>query len=672
MVIGFKQVSAAGLLIADGRFGGKLKIKEHSVKVTINNGIAITEVTQIFQNMERRQLEALYTFPIPKGASVSDFSMWIRGKEMIGEVVEKKRARQIYESYKKRNIDPGLLEQVDFKRFEMRIFPIAAGASQKVKITYSQELDVDNDWITYLYPLATTTVKNLDSKTTDKFSITLDINSAIPITSLKSPSHQNDFVINKINDDYYQASLEIKEGDLNKDVVLSAQLKRPLTGIDVVTSKTKGEDGFFYLTLTAGKELEKLDVGMDYLFVLDISGSMRMDGKITQSKNTVGAFLEELGDKDRFDLITFNTMPKPVFKKLEFASPENIDKAKKRLNRIETKGGTSVLAALRLAYRYAEEGRSLNIILMSDGMDGQTYPRSLVDLINQNSASGRSKVFCVGVGNEINKPLLKRVAQDSGGFAAFISNGDNFQRQAKSFKRKLLHPVASNLSIELKNIGAYDITPSTLPNLYHGFPVRIYGRYKKSAESTITINANIQGKALNKSVNIIMPNEDHDNPEIERMWAFKKIQELQKGFDESNNQHPNIEKIIRLGEGYSIVSKYTSFLVLENDNEYKRWKISRRNALRQKRDRRAMEKLKVELEKLREKATTNIIPNSNQKELIPSKPTQKTVKAPKARSRKHRSRNFSFGGSGPVNPFLMIAILFGFFFRKYNLKINRK
>ncbi|MBT7300461.1 MAG: hypothetical protein HN849_13150, partial [Victivallales bacterium] len=57
---------AAGLLIADGGFGGVLKIESHEVQVTINNGIAVTEVTQVFRNTEDRQVEALYTFPVPK------------------------------------------------------------------------------------------------------------------------------------------------------------------------------------------------------------------------------------------------------------------------------------------------------------------------------------------------------------------------------------------------------------------------------------------------------------------------------------------------------------------------------------------------------------------------------------------------------------------------------
>src|SRR4051812_11606407 len=180
---------AAGLLIADGGAGGVLEIQEHDVKVSINNGIAVTNVTQVFRNTEQRQVEALYTFPVPKGASVANFSMWIQGKEMVGEVLEKKRAREIYNSYKQQNRDPGLLEQTDFRTFEMRIFPIAAGAEQKVEISYYQELDFDHDWATYVYPLATSTQGKADTRTQGRFAINVDVQSAIPVTALESPSH---------------------------------------------------------------------------------------------------------------------------------------------------------------------------------------------------------------------------------------------------------------------------------------------------------------------------------------------------------------------------------------------------------------------------------------------------------------------------------------------------
>jgi len=271
----------AGLLIADGGLGGVLEIKEQDVKVTINNGVAVTEVEQVFLNKENRVVEALYTFPVPRGASVANFSMWINGKEMIAEVVEKERARQIYDSYKQQRRDPGLLEQVDYKRFEMRIFPIAAGAEQRVKIAYYQELDFDHDQATYVYPLATATRRDIQQRTSGKFALTLDVKSEVPLAQMESPSHADQFVIVKHASHYYQASLETSAGDLSRDVVIAFQTERPRTGLDLVASKQPGEDGYFLLTLTAGKELEEFNRGMDYVFILDISGSMANDGKLT-------------------------------------------------------------------------------------------------------------------------------------------------------------------------------------------------------------------------------------------------------------------------------------------------------------------------------------------------------------------------------------------------------
>src|SRR4051812_40096101 len=304
---------AAGLLIADGGLGGTLGIKQHDVSVVINNGVAVTTVTQVFQNMEDRQVEALYTFPVPRGASVSNFSMWINGKEMVGEVLEKQRAREIYESYKQKRRDPGLLEQVDYRTFEMRVFPIAPRGEQKVKVVYYQELNVDHDVATYVYPLATQTRPGANTHTTATFAINADIRSEIPITSIQSPSHKDAFAIAKHGENYVQASLEAKQGDLSRDVVLYYQIARPRTGIDVIASKHGGEDGYFAMTLTAGEELPQKDGVMDYVFVLDISGSMNDDGKLDTSRQSLGAFINALGEQDRFELLAFNVQPTPAF-----------------------------------------------------------------------------------------------------------------------------------------------------------------------------------------------------------------------------------------------------------------------------------------------------------------------------------------------------------------------
>jgi Ca-activated chloride channel family protein len=662
-ITGLNSLSAAGLLIADGGFGGELEIQSQDIDVVINNGIAVTTVTQEFKNLENRQVEALYTFPVPKEASVSNFSMWINGKEMIGEVVEKQRARQIYNSYKRKKRDPGLLEQKNYKTFEMRIFPIAANAIQKVQITYYQELEVNNDWCTYTYPLKTQTQHTSPQKTSSRFSFNLQVKSEIPITNMESPSHLNDFVIVSHNKNYYQASLEEKHGNLNKDIVVAYILQRPITGVDFIFSKNNNEDGFFLMTITAGPELKKLNTGMDFLFVLDISGSMANDGKMTLSRNSIEEFVKNLAPEDKFDMLVFNISTKSLFNKMEKLNKQNIKKSIEFLNNQSARGGTNLIPAISQAYQYSNPDRQLNIIVLSDGMTEQGSTQDLIKIIN--SRPSNTKVFCIGVGNEVNKPLLQEISKESGGISSFISKGDNFKRRATLFRKTLSFPAISNIDIDFNN-KVYDVEPVKFPNLYYGNPVRIYGRYKGANKTKIKMSGEIAGRLFSKTITVKFPEHDDFNPEIERMWAFKRIQRLLNAGKREGDKNKYSSEIVRLGEAYSIVSEYTSFLVLENDNEYKRWKIKRRNALRITKDRNSQAKLRDELNKLKNK---QVIPVNNAnndrikilKQTRISQRNQKIQSTPNRSTRNNSSHDFSLpnfgGGGGAIDPFTAFCIL---------------
>jgi Ca-activated chloride channel family protein len=670
---------AAGLLVADGGLGGTLEIKEHNVDVAINNGIAVTKVTEVFQNTEQRQVEALYTFPVPRGASVANFSMWINGKEMLGEVLEKKRAREIYESYKQVRRDPGLLEQVDYKTFEMRIFPIAPRAEQKVQITYYQELEVEHDWATYVYPLATSTRRELNSKIAGKFAFTVNAKSLIPIAEVESPSHASEIVVAKHNQDYYQASLEQTGGNLARDIVLAFHLSRPQSGFDLLTSKPKGEDGYFCLTLTPGDDLEKNEAGMDYIFLLDISGSMADDGKLLLSKDSVDAFVKELSPEDHFEVLTFNVQPNLAFHELRPATEENKVAAIDYLRGQTARGGTILSPALTTAFKYSTPDRPLNIVILSDGLTEQQDRTALIQL--SQSRPGNTRVFSIGVGNDVNRQMLEQVAEETGGLSAFLSRGDNFERQAKAFRRKLVRPAATGLEINIAGVQTYDIEPQKLPNLYYGSPVRVYGRYKGSGKADVQLRASVNGRELKQSVPLDFTNAEDSNPEIGRMWAWHRIDGLLKSADAKGNRAGVQDEVVRLGEGYSIATEYTSFLVLENDAEYQRWKIARQNLRRMDTDRAAQLAVQKTFEKIRNKALADIGPeavgapaaNSTargasrpQATTQPAQPLANPTPAPRpAQNNNGASHSLNFGGGGgPVGPLFVLVTLFWRKFRK--------
>ncbi len=142
------------MLIPTDTSMGPLGIKYQRVSAEIIDGAAVTKVEQVFVNSSSRQLEAHYVFPLPKGAALQEFYLWINGKRTKGEMLEKQKATDIYhEGIVRRLQDPGLLEYVDTDAFRARVFPVPANGEQKIELTFSQVLDFNAGLYEYHYPL---------------------------------------------------------------------------------------------------------------------------------------------------------------------------------------------------------------------------------------------------------------------------------------------------------------------------------------------------------------------------------------------------------------------------------------------------------------------------------------------------------------------------------------
>jgi Ca-activated chloride channel family protein len=214
-----------------------------------------------------------------------------------------------------------------------------------------------------------------------------------------------------------------------------------------------------------------------------------------------------------------------------------------------------------------------------------------------------------------------------------------------------------------------------MPNLFHGSPVRVYGRYRGSGPATLALRGNLNGVEWKQSAEIDLPKQDATNTEIERMWAWRRIDALLKNSERVGQREPVVPEVVRLGEEFSIVTEYTSFLVLENDAELARWKIERRNAARIARDRDAQSMRETTLAALRQKAVADLGPQAPASEtkprqaaapvlaaqpapaVLPPTSSAPIAQAPSVSSNS-QSRNFSFGGggggSGPVGPLFVI------------------
>src|SRR5262249_31144734 len=129
--------SAKGLLIPADKNLPPLAMVNYKVTIAIDDQVATTKVEQTFRNHTERQLEATYIFPVPKGASVNKFVMWVDGKEVAGELLEGGEARQGYTDIVFRTPDPRPLGKNGNNPFPPRGFPIPPQGAQQGNRTYN-------------------------------------------------------------------------------------------------------------------------------------------------------------------------------------------------------------------------------------------------------------------------------------------------------------------------------------------------------------------------------------------------------------------------------------------------------------------------------------------------------------------------------------------------------
>src|SRR5262245_10979487 len=167
-----QSVQAAGLLIPKEKKLPPLAMLNHHATISIDDQVATTKIEQTFRNHMNNELEATYIFPIPKGASVKEFSMAVNGREETGEMVEADKARKLYTDIVQQTKDPGLLEYMGHNLLRLKIYPIKPKSDQKVTITYRSLAQADHGLIEYVYPLKT---DGRAVSTLEKFSINVDL-----------------------------------------------------------------------------------------------------------------------------------------------------------------------------------------------------------------------------------------------------------------------------------------------------------------------------------------------------------------------------------------------------------------------------------------------------------------------------------------------------------------
>ena len=492
------------------------------INVSVMGNVATTTYDMLFYNPTASILEGELSFPLGEGYDVSRFALDVNGKLSEAVVVEKELGRVAFEQVVRRGVDPALLEKGTGNTYKARIYPIPSKGYKRVVLAYEQELSLHNGAHYYNLPLHF-------SNKLDDFKLEL-----IVFDQKDSPIIEKGGI----------SGLQFSNWNKNyttKVVKKNYIAKRPISikiPVSVETEKVLTFENYFYMYKTITPENRLRIKPKNIAIYWDTSLSMK-DRDIEKEYELLERYFAYLNTV-RVSFVSFSNtiVTKDVFniKKGDWKELKN------RIQKLNYDGGTSYKTLFK-------ENASFDAsLLFTDGIASL----SKVDLFSKNP------VFIINSLIKGNHGELNKIANATNGRYVNLLRDDVNQGflKIKQEPFKYLGYSASSKKMEV-----YPNVPTPISDDFS-----LAGRNFKSGESLVLKFG--YGTEITQQLKILLPVSKTKNKNVKRIWAQKKLADLTS--DHKNNK----SEIIQLGKGYSLVSDYTSLIVLEDVRDYLKYQIT--------------------------------------------------------------------------------------------------
>jgi Mg-chelatase subunit ChlD len=580
--------------------GGKkdlpFNILKQEVTVKIRDQIALTRVEQVFENPTKSTVEGTYKFPIPHGARMNRFDMEIKGKMMQGEIVEREKGRAIMAKVIRQFVDmmrdPALVEWESGSTFKTRIFPITPKQKKRIVLSYVQTLDGEGGKYRYVLPVAT---PGATAPVIPEMTIQAEVagTSGSPVVntplypsavkaeggkveisfSAKEFSPVVDFVIDVENEKKAEADLvtfgKQQEEEDKKAAKIDDEAK---TLADKIKEAMAAEGRQDYFLLSLRPEFEALagkPQDLQHWIVLVDTSQSRTLLDAQMQKNLLGAFMGNLSREDRIKVIAFDAAARVMNTEWEVPSRHFAEEAAAFIDAMPPAGATNIESALLEAAANLEGVRGARILLVGDGAAtlGENRPDELAGWAKELFTESHATVSTLGIGSSIDNLLLEELATRTGGKFYYISSGEDFVTAAVKVIASLRTPLLRDVDISFEGIEVDDVYPDKIANLSSGQEIVVTGRYRGTGKLDVKLAGRVGDREVEKSYSFNVGEGKRANSFVPILWASRKIDELTIQGDEKEKE------IVTLSKRFSLPSRYTSFIVLENDAMYKEFKV---------------------------------------------------------------------------------------------------
>lgn len=555
----------------------RLPLKATKVEVRVLGVIADVRVVQQYRNEGTRALEARYVFPGSTRAAVYGMTVRLGERELQAHIREKQKAQKEYLQAKSAGKTAALLEQHRENVFQMNVANILPGDVVDVELRYTELLLPTDGVYSFVFPTvvgpryngsagseshkagswASTPYLPEGEATRDAFSIAVELQSPVPLTDIRSPSHKLE--LQQITPSHARASLGAEAGQSNnRDFILDYRLSGASFESGVLLSKGAEENFFLALIAPPAKIKSKMLVPREYIFVVDISGSMHgfpLDTAKRLLKNLVGS----LRPVDSFNVLLFSGSSTMLAAESQAATPANIATALDMLDTRMGSGGTELLPALRKALAVpSDPERARSFVVVTDGF--VSVERESFELVRNNL--DKANMFAFGIGSSVNRQLIEGLARAGQGEPFVVLNEASADEQAERFRQMIDAPVLANPQVRFDGLEVYDVEPVALPDLFAQRPLVVFGKWRGEARGSLQVEGRGAAAPYRVEVPITPQMASESNQALGYLWARHKVASLTDQ-ETLEGGYVHSQAILDLGLKYSLLTPYTSFIAVD-------------------------------------------------------------------------------------------------------------
>lgn len=561
--------SGSPYFVVEGDAGGTLPLESTRADVKIAGVMADVTVTQSYRNRGQVPINARYVFPASTRAAVHRMRMKIGARVIEAKIKEREAARAEYERAKSDGKTASLLEQDRPNVFSMAVANVLPGDQIDIELAYTELLLPTDGIYELVYPTVVAPRYPGASQgggrdafllapyalgPTTRFGLAVELAAGMPIQSIESPSHaiETQWLAGRQRATIALASHEADGGD--RDFVLRYRLAGADIASGLVTQQIGDEKFFLMMVQPPARPAPELIPPREYVFILDVSGSMH-GFPLETAKIAMRGLLGRMRPIDRFNVLLFSGDSRLYRERSVAATPASIADAIAFIDREEGGGGTEMLAALERAFALPREGGAAarSFVVVTDGEIAAEA--AALDLVRRRL--GDASVWAFGIGAAVNRHLIDGLARAGQSQPFVLLDPAEAATAAERFARMIESPVLTQVQVRYDGFDAYDVAPAALPDLYATRPVAIFGKWRGEARGSITLTGVTgRGRFVNTfDVAGATPAVGHG---LAHLWARETIAALSDFVYGDGNR----AAVVELGLRYGLLTAYTSFIAV--------------------------------------------------------------------------------------------------------------